>query len=130
MPRFDDSGHALTATVGNANTVVASNTAAAAASCTATLAGTTGKTTYITGFQVTSLAPAATVGGLVTVTGLVGAATLNFEYVESATFGGELNVQFANPIPANAQNTNIVVTLAAITSGAASAVSAQGFQQE
>ena len=129
MPRFDTAGHELTATVGNAGTIVASNTAAAAASCAATLAGAAALTTYITGFQVTSTNPAATVSGLVTVTGLVGGVTLNYEFVESATFGGELLVQFANPIPANAQNTAIVVTCPAITSGGAVAVSVQGFQQ-
>ena len=107
--------------------VIASATAAAAASCAATLAGTAGKTTYIMGFVITTAAPAAAVTGTATITGL--STTLNFQIVESVTFGGELVVEFPFPIPASAPNTAIVVTLPAITSGAVSAVSAWGFQR-
>lgn len=129
MARYDTHGNELTAVIGNAGTVVASATGAAAAAVSATLAAAANLTTYICGFQVTSTNPAATVSGLVTVTGLVGGATLSYEFVESNTFGGELLVQFANPIPANAVNTAIVVNCAAITSGGAVAIAVQGFQQ-
>lgn len=107
-----------------------SATAAAAAACVATLPGAVGKTTYIMGFVISTAAPAAAVTGTATVTGLLAAiGTLNFQVVESVTLGAELVVEFPFPLPASAQNTPIVVTLPAITSGAVSAVSAWGFQR-
>lgn len=106
--------------------VVASATAAAAAACTATLAGVAGRTTYICGLAITTTNPAGIVSGIATVTGL--GVTLNFQVVESTTHGFQLLVTFDNPVPASAANTAIVVTLPAITGGAASAVTAWGFQ--
>ena len=114
--------------VADPNTITASATASAAAQCQVTFAAVAGKTNYLNGFVVTSLAPGATVGGLVTVTGLV-TGTLSYQFVETTSFGGELTVNFPQPVPASAANVAIVITLAAITSGAASAISAVGSQR-
>lgn len=113
------------------NTIAISGTAAAAQALTVSLPGAAGLTTYITGFQVTTTNPAATVSGLVTVTGLTttgSGGTLSYELVESSTLGGVLNVTFSNPIPASAVNSPINVVVPAITSGGAVAISVQGYQ--
>lgn len=105
--------------------------AAAAVSVTLTHVGDNSTMTYITGFSVTSTNPAATVSGLVTVTGLAAndsGGTLDYEFVESSQFGGNLNIVFPDPIPAASVNTDIVVSCPAITSGGAVAVSVYGFK--
>lgn len=117
-----------TATLSNALATVtsASATGSAAASVAATLTGAAGKTTYITGFSVTATNPAAAVNGIVTVAGVLGG-TLSYQFVEPSTTGAQLIVNFTTPLPSSALNTNIVVTLPAITSGGAGAVTAHGF---
>ena len=101
------------------------------ASAVATLAGAAAKTTWITGFQIT--ASGATAAGCVsaTVTGVI-TGTMTYTYcapVGAAVGAGPLNVSFPSPIPANAVNTSIVVTLPALGAGNINAaVSAQGFQ--
>lgn len=107
--------------------VTASATGAAGATATATLPGVSGKTTYITGFTVTSGNPAATVVGLVTVTGAI-SGTMNYQFTESATLGGELIVTFPIPIPASAAAQAIAVIVPTIASGAVVAVTAYGYQ--
>ena len=64
--------------------------------------------------------------GLVAVTGTV-TGTLDYEFVETVA-GGQLCEQFNPPVPASGTDVPIVVTLPAITSGAAGAVTAYGFQ--
>jgi hypothetical protein len=112
--------------VGTAGTTTASATAAAAAACSATLAGQSSKTTYLTGFTVTSGNATAAVVGTVTITGTIGG-SLNYVFVEPTASGGYLSVSFPQPIPASAQNTAITVTLAALTGGANSAVVVTGY---
>jgi hypothetical protein len=109
-----------------ATPISASNTGAAAAAVSATLPAVAGKTTYLTGFCVTSTNPAAAENGLVAVTGTI--STLDFEFVEGVSLGGQLCPPLPKPIPASAADTPIVVTLPAITSGGAGAVTAYGFQ--
>lgn len=108
--------------------IAVSGTAGAALINAQTLPGVAGKTTWIRGFTVTTTNPAAAVSGVVTVTGLL-AGTLSYEVVEAVATGLLLDIRFPDPLPASAVNTGIVVTLPAITSGAASAVSAYGFQR-
>lgn len=131
MTKFTNKSYDVCA-VGNwDNTIAIGNTAAAAQALTVSLPGAAGLTTYITGFQVTTTNPAATVNGVVTVTGLTangGGGTLSYQLVESATLGGTLNVTFANPIPANGVNAAINVVVPAIASGGAVAVNVQGYQ--
>jgi hypothetical protein len=114
------------AVVATPGTTTSSATAAAAAACSATLAGQASKTTYLTGFTVTSGNATAAVVGTVTVTGTIGG-SLNYVFVEPTATGGYLSVSFSQPIPASAQNTAITVTLAALTGGANSAVVVTGY---
>jgi hypothetical protein len=106
-----------------------SSTAVAAAQCVATLPAVAGKTTYINGFTVTTHSPTANVFGTVTVS-LDGGTTTHLSYIlcESSTVGGDLNIDFPDPIPATASNKTIVITLPAVTSGAVSAIATYGYQ--
>lgn len=111
--------------------ITASSGNVANASAVATLAGAAGKTTYITGFEIT--AGGATAGALVlaTVTGLInGTATYVYAVATGAATGSPpLIVEFPAPIPASAVNTAIVVTLPALGAGNTNAaVVAHGFQ--
>lgn len=111
--------------------ITASSGNVANASAVATLAGAAGKTTYITGFEIT--AGGATAGALVlaTITGLInGTATYVYAVATGAATGSPpLIVEFSAPIPASAVNTAIVVTLPALGAGNTNAaVVAHGFQ--
>lgn len=102
------------------------------AAAVATLAAAAGKTTFITGFEVT--AGGATAGALVNVTvaGLIGGTdTYTFAVPTGATLAAQpLIVEFPEPIAASAVNTAIVVTLPAVGAGSTNAaVSAHGYQQ-
>lgn len=103
----------------------------AAGTCAATLAAVAGKTTYITGYQVTSSGStgAAVVTG--TIVGVI-TGTLHFTYcsVAGATLSNQpLLVSLPYPIPASAVNTTIVVSLPSLGSGNTNTtVSAFGFQ--
>lgn len=114
-----------------ATAITAASGNVANASAAASLAGVSGKTTYITGFQCTS--SGATVGAVVnlTVTGVI-TGTMTYTYV--AVAGAVLAdpdkiVIFSKPVPASAPNTAITVTLPALGAGNTnSACNAQGFQ--
>jgi hypothetical protein len=108
--------------------ITSSNTAIAAAANNATLPINGTLTNYISGFVVSSHAPVSVVSGLVTVVGVI-SGTLNYQFVENVTYGGELIVTFTNPLPASAAGVAIVVALPAITGGAASTVTAFGYAQ-
>jgi len=123
---FSYAGYSSTATP-----ITASSGNVANAAATATLAAAAGKTTYITGFQITSAGATAAAVVNYTITGLAGG-TLTGTYVcnagvTSANF--PISVPFVPPVPAAAQNTAIVVTLPALGAGNTNAtVSAQGIQ--
>ena len=101
------------------------------ANAVATLAAVAGKTTFITGFEVTS--GGATTAALVTATvaGLLGG-TASYTYGASAgalLANTPLMVTFNPPLPASALNTAIVVTLPALGLGNTNAtVAAHGYQ--
>lgn len=103
----------------------------AAASATATLAAATGKTTYITGFQISAGGATSAVCVSPTVTGVI-TGTMTFTFCAPAgvtTAATPLIVTFPQPVPASATNTTIVVTLPSLGTGNTNAtVSAQGFQ--
>lgn len=121
LPPYPAVATAITADSGNV----------AAATATATLAGATGKTTYISGFMVT--ASGATAASVVTgtVTGVI-TGTLHFTFVAPAGVTAvctPLVVTFPYPIPASATNTAIAVALPSLGSGNTNAtVSAFGYQ--
>jgi len=115
----------------SATQVTASSTGAAAA-LTETLPGVAGKTTYLTGFQITGGGATAASNITVTVTGLIsGTNSYNITVPAGATVGiTPLNVTFPNPISASAVNTAIVVNVPSFGAGnTAAAAAAQGFQQ-
>lgn len=114
-----------------ATTITADSGNVANATATATLAGATGKTTYITSFVVT--ATGATAASVVTgtITGVI-TGTMHFTFAAPAgvsVAAQPLVVQFPYPVPASATNTAIAVVLPALGSGNTNAtVSATGFQ--
>lgn len=103
----------------------------AAVPAVATLAAAGGKTTYISGFEVTGAGATAGSIVLVTITGLLGGtATYNLAVATGATVGNApLIVEFAPSLPASAINTAIVVTVPSLGAGNTnSAVVAHGLQ--
>jgi len=101
------------------------------ASGVATLSGASGKTTYLSGFQVTGAGATAASVKAVTVTGLIGGtATYTVVVPAGATTSIQpLTVSFYPPIPASAANTDIVVTAPAFGTGNTNVtVSAQGYR--
>ena len=100
-------------------------------SAVATLATASGKTTYISGFQVTSTGATDGLAVNITVAGIV-TGTMTYTYAAPAgalIMGQPLVVKFDPPIPASATNTTIVVTCPALGAGNTnSSVNAQGFQ--
>lgn len=100
------------------------------ANAVATLPGVAGKTTYITGFEVTASGATAALVVSVTVTGPANTMTYAFAYPAGATVAATpLVVELPEPIPANAANTAVVVTLPASGAGGTNAaVNAHGYQ--
>jgi hypothetical protein len=102
------------------------------AGAVATLAGTTGKTTYITGFQCTAAGATAASVVSATVAGVV-TGTMTYTFVAPAGATAQatpLIVSFGKPVAASATNTAIVVTLPALGSGNTNATcNAQGYQR-
>ena len=87
-------------------------------------------TPRLTSLTVSTQQVAAVVSGLVTITGLSAQAgtTLTFYMVETVSAGGWMDKVFDPPLPASGPNVPIVVTLAAIASGGASAITLTGWQ--
>lgn len=130
--RTDTTGLQLSGTLAPGTVVIGDSGNLAATAGAATLPGVAGKTTYITGFEVTGSGATAATKVLVTVTGLVGAATKTYVMVVPAANNTSIQpliVQFPAPLPANAANTAIVVNLPSFGVGNLNAaVSASGFQ--
>ena len=116
---------------GGAGTDTTDSSTGAASALTATLAAATGKTTYITGFEVTGGGATAASVVLVTVTGTI-TGTLNYYLAipAGAAVGTvPLIVAFARPIPGSAVNTAVVVNVPSFGAGnTQAAVAAHGYQ--
>lgn len=116
-----------------ATPLVGSSGNVAASTATATLTGATGKTTYIEGFDITSSGSTTAAAVTVTVSDGVSAGLL-FGYTYGTVAGvlvanAPLSIRFPRPIPASAQNTNIVVSLPSLGGGSARAIiAAYGFR--
>ena len=126
LPARSSSDYPLGATAINA---ASGNVAAAVA--TATLAAAASKTTYIAGFSITSSGSTAAAVVSATVTNLITAtATFTYTTVAGATLANQsLVVTFDPPIPANAANTTIPVSLPSLGAGNTNAtVNAWGYQ--
>lgn len=94
------------------------------------LAGVTGKTTYINGFYV-SVAHTSTgvSAGQVTVSLDGGTTThMNFTIAVSTTFPGLVQIDFPDPIPAIAQNTAIKITCPTLANAGIGSIAAFGYQ--
>jgi hypothetical protein len=111
--------------------VTATSANQANAQAVATLAAAVGKTTFITGFQVTASGATAGLPVTVTVAGVI-TGTMNYTFTFPAGVlvpATPLVVAFPTPVPGSAVNTAIVVTLPASGAGGTNAtVAAQGFQ--
>lgn len=98
------------------------------AAVTATLAGTSGKTTYICGYSIMTSATSATVVAP-TITGLITGTMTRSQYVPANTAGVSKDSQdFSRCIPASAANTGIAVVSGAAGVGGVTAVNAWGYQ--
>lgn len=100
------------------------------ASAVATLTPASGKTAYITGFQISGAGATVALPVSVTVVGLLGGTrTFTHTAVAGALLANTpLLVNFPYPIPASAVDTNIVVTCPALGAGNTNnTVNAQGF---
>ncbi|SRR5713101_8909842 len=109
-------------------TASATGTTAAVA---ATLAGVAGKTTYISGLQVTEKNPTAAADITVTTTGLTTNQTWNMSLLATAAtvlHPSPLIMMFEPPVPASAANIAIVVTAGAAGAGGLASVNLQGYQ--
>ena len=101
------------------------------ASAVATLAAASGKTTYLTGFQVTFAGATAASVVNVTVAGTTGGSLTYVVAVPAGVTaaGVPLVVNLSHPVPGSAVNTAITVTLPALGAGNThAAVVALGFQ--
>ncbi len=111
---------------GGAVQITGSGTGTTAAT-TATLAGTSGKVTYLCGFTINSTATAG-ITGTATVTGTI-TGTLSFvQGVGTSPAISTLTVPFTPCIPASASNTDIVVHSVAASTGGVTSVVANGYQ--
>lgn len=109
----------------SAGTIISGNATGTTGAVVGTLAGTSGKTTYINGFSVSAIGGTAAVGPI-TVAGLVTSSQVY--YMNSAAAGNTLTVNFQAPIPASAANTAITVTTTADGTASAVSVNSWGFQ--
>lgn len=108
-------------------TAVTNSATGTTAATTATLPGVANKTTYISGFMITSAATAAAQAAA-TITGTV-SGTLTLRQPTAATPAvATTSMSFFPPIPASAVNTGIAVVSAAPGSGGTINVFAWGYQ--
>jgi hypothetical protein len=111
----------------NQQAIAASATGAGGAQVAATLPATVNLTNKLRHFTVTAREVGSVVGGLVTVSGVAGG-PLNYQFVDTVSAGGWIDVDFDPPLPATGPNVAITVTLPAIVGGGAGAVTVSGWQ--
>lgn len=109
------------------STAITNSNTGTTAAVSATLAGVSGKTTYICGFTITSGGTTAALAQNATVAGTI-SGTMNFTYVDVSSGQGLLGIAFPICLPASGQNTSIVVTAPAGGTGTVAAVSTWGYQ--
>lgn len=107
-------------------TPISGNATGSTGAVVGTLAGTSGKTTYICGFNVSAIGGTAAIGP-VTVAGLIGASQVY--QLTSTAAGLQLAQSFFPCHPASAQNTAITITTTADGTATAVDVNSWGFQQ-
>ena len=106
-------------------------TTAVAATLQSQLAGASGLTTYLSGFQVTGMNASAAAAATIFVTGGVGTTQFYTYGVGAGALGTNppLIVSFVPAYAASVASGPITVTLASIPSGNTTTLAAQGFQQ-
>lgn len=109
-----------------ASTAITGNATGTTGAVVGTLAGTTSKTTYICGFDVSAIGGTAAIGPI-TVAGLVGSSMV-FQLASSAS-GVTLSRTFTPCVPASATNTSITITTTADGTATAVDVNSWGYQQ-
>lgn len=115
----------LTSQYPNGATPITGNAAGTTGSVVGTLSGTSGKTTYICGFDVSALGGTAAVGPI-TVAGLIGSSMI-YQF-SSLAAGNTLQKNFPVCVPASAQNTSITITTTADGTASAVDVNSWGYQ--
>jgi hypothetical protein len=81
---------------------------------------------YLTGVTITSANPSAIAVGTATIGD--GVWTLKYQFVETVSAGGCLNLDFIPPLVASAVNSAITITVPPISGGATAAIAAMGFE--
>ena len=115
----------LTSQYPNGSTPITGNATGSTGAVVGTLSGTSGKTTYICGFDVSAIGGTAAVGPI-TVAGLTGSSSV---YQLASTAGGVTMARSFNPcIPASASNTPITITTTADGTATAVDVNSFGYQ--
>ena len=131
MPTYSDNGHVQEESVDNANSFASSVTGASTSAVTISMPAVANYTAVLTGVTVTSVHASATVESLFKITGLStyagGSGELDYQFVQSSTLGGNLDLDFSNPMPASAPNTAIVFNVAAIVGGGTVSIAVQGY---
>ena len=97
----------------------------AAAANVVTLPTAPGRTTFISGFELTTGVVIAAASAVVSVAGVSNG--LNYQVTELAVGNGNLVVSYIPAIPASAPNTVISVSLPALTGGGVTALNARGY---
>lgn len=105
--------------------LVQTSVGSAAAVNVVTLPTAAGRTTYISGFELTTGIVLAGVSTVVAVAGISNG--LNYQVTELALGNGNLIVSYIPAIPASAVNTVITVSLPALTGGGVTALNARGY---
>lgn len=98
-----------------------SSATATNATATATLTGALGKSTYLTGFEISDNGGTLTAATVV-VSGVVGG-PLTYEYDSTVP----MEVEFTMPLQSSAQNTNITVAVGALGTGVIGSAVAHGY---
>jgi len=106
-------------------TPIAGNAAGTTGAVVGTLTATSTTTAYISGFSVSAIGGTAAVGPI-TIAGLAGGSQVY--QMNSLVAGNTLAVNFTNPIPASAVNTNITITTTADGTATAVNVNSWGFR--
>lgn len=106
-------------------TPITGNAAGTTGAVVGTLANTSGKTTYICGFDVSAIGGTAAVGP-VTVAGLTGSSAVY--QMSSSAAGSNYSRTFSPCIPASAANTAITITTTADGTATAVNVNSHGYQ--
>lgn len=131
MPTYSVNGHIQEEVADNANSFASSTTGASTSAVSITMPAQAGLIAVVTGVTVTSVHAAATVESAFTISGLStfagGSGTLTYEFVQSNTLGGLLDLDFSNPLPASGAGSAITFSLAGIAGGGTVAIAVQGF---